>query len=100
VATRAGIGTEAEAAKAAELNQITEANYATGRQNWQFATQALSNEASILNPEGMAGQATGAGSAEGTTANEIAQENASLWEIPLGAISGVAGQAAGKWAES
>ena len=86
------VATAAEAQRAAEENQITEANYAQGRQNWQFATQALQGEEGMLNPTGFAGETTGAGQAEGTTANQISQANDSLWNTAIGAIGGIGGQ--------
>lgn len=80
-----------------EQQQIKQAGYQQGYQQFANATSALEGTASLLNPTGAANAATSAGSAEGTTANQIAQENES-WMAPLGAAAGAVGGAAlTKW---
>lgn len=78
------------AAKSADQKlQIKQAGYQQGQQNFAQATQALTGEQSILNPQGAASVATSSGSAAGTTANQIESENES-WETPLiGAVGAV-----------
>lgn len=72
-------------------NQITEEDYALGRQNYLAAAGALSGVAAGYNPVGYAGAATGAGSAAAETANQIAQAN-NAWMAPVfGAVGGVLG---------
>ena len=78
-----------------DLQQILEANYATGRQNYFQAVGAEESAASLLNPEGYSGAATNAGSASGTTANQIAQANNSVWQSVVAGLGGIAGAAAG-----
>lgn len=84
------VATGAAGTLSQEQQQITQANYSQGRQNYFNAAGILGQTASTLNPEGMAGQTTGAGSAAGNTANQIAQENNS-W---MGLVGGVLGGAA------
>lgn len=65
-------------------------DYSTGRSNYLAAAGGLGNVASELNPEGEANAATGAGSAAGTTANQIQQAN-SQWMQLAAAGLGAAG---------
>lgn len=92
---KAQIGAEAEGQRSSEQTQITEADYATGRQNFLAASQALGGAASLENPAGMAGAATSAGSSAATTANEIAQENQAWMGPVFGALGGAAGAVTG-----
>lgn len=85
----AQVGEAAAGQESAEQNQITEANYATGRQNWEAAESGLVNAGSVFAPsESLYGDSTSAGSAASTTQNQIAQENQS-W---MGAVGGMVGQ--------
>jgi hypothetical protein len=84
----------AAAQKSGEDLQIEEADYATGHENWKFATGVLGGVASELNPTGFSNSATGAGSAAAETANQIAQASNSIWGSVIGGISGIAGMAA------
>lgn len=84
------IATGAAGTLSQEQEQITQANYATGRSNFYNAAGILGQTASTLNPVGSAGAATSAGSAASNTANQIAQENNS-W---MGLVGGVLGGAA------
>jgi hypothetical protein len=81
--------------QAGEHQQILEQDYATGRENYFNAVTEEENAAGLLNPTGYSGAATSAGSAEGTTANQIAQENTSVWTSVIAGLGGIAGQAAG-----
>jgi hypothetical protein len=75
---------------------ITAADYTTGRQNFDLAAQELGSVATTENPNAVAGVATGAGSAANTTQNDIAAEN-SAWMAPVfGAIGGLGAAAIGK----
>ena len=78
-----------------EQQQIKQAGYTQGYSEFTQATSALENTAGQLNPNAGAEVANSAGTAEGTTANQIAQENES-WMAPLtGAIGAVGGAATG-----
>lgn len=72
---------------------ITEADYATGRQDYLDAAGILGGVAGQYNPTGYAGATTSAGSSAETTANQINQENNSWVNAVVGGISG-AGSAA------
>jgi hypothetical protein len=85
------LASSAAGALSSEQLGITQANYAQGRANFGEAASALGGTAGLLNPEGMAGQATSAGNAAANTANQIAQENNS-W---MGAVGGVLGGISG-----
>jgi hypothetical protein len=83
--------TSAAQALSAEQEQITQANYATGRQNFYNAAGILGGTASELNPATFANATTNAGSAAGTTANQIAQENNSWMGMVGGVLGGISG---------
>lgn len=81
---------------ASELNQITQQNYAVGRQNYAQAVAGLANAPGVFNAaDNAAGTATGAGSAASSTANQIAQENNSWMSAVSGALGGALGAATG-----
>lgn len=82
---------------ATEKQQITQADYAQGNENFNTAGTELLNAGNELNPNAYAGSATSAGSAAGTTANQIEQESNS-WEAPLLGAVGAVGGAALKYA--
>lgn len=84
---KANIATAAAGQESSEENQIKQADYNQGEQEWQQAAGGLETIAAGENPEGYENAATGAGSAAGTTANQIASENNS-W---ISAITGAAG---------
>lgn len=86
---------QAAAQRAGILNQNTLASYQQGYQNWQNAAGVLGNVASTLNPNAYAGQATGAGQAAATTANQIAQASMSPWTAAIGALGSLGGAALG-----
>ena len=75
--------------QSAEDLGITTAGYQQGYNQWLAAGSALGNTAGMYNPAGFAGQATGAGGAAGTTANQIEQANAAA--SPFGVIGGILG---------
>lgn len=79
-----------------EEQQITQANYQQGYNEWQNAAQGLSTVAGDLNPVGYSGAATGAGSATSSTANEIAQENNSWLNAAIGAAGSIGGAVVGE----
>lgn len=85
----------AAAQRAQGENTITQANYAQGYQNWQTAANVLGSTAQLINPTSYSGQATGAGSAAGTTANQIAQANFAPWGAGIGAAGAILGGATG-----
>jgi hypothetical protein len=74
---------------------ITGAGYQQGYNNFTAATNALSGVAAQDNPLGYAGAATSAGSAEGQTAQAIAQESGGIWNAIGGIVGGFAGKIAG-----
>lgn len=78
-----------------EQQQIKQAGYQQGYNQFTQATSALQGTAGLLNPNGTASAANTAGSAEGTTAAQIEAENES-WMAPLaGAVGAVGGAATG-----
>ena len=82
----AGNANAAAATRAQGENQITQANYQQGYQNWNTAASVLGNTAQLINPNAYSGQATTAGGAASTSANNIATANFA----PLGAAIGAA----------
>lgn len=79
--------------QATEQLQIQQAGYTQGQTNFNEATSALEGTAGLLNPDGTASVANTAGTAEGTTANQIVNENES-WMAPLIGAAGAIGAGA------
>jgi hypothetical protein len=86
---------QAAATRATLQNQITQANYNQGRENWQTASNVLGNTASMLNPTTYAGQTTSAGGQAFGSASEMANQAFAPWGAAFGALGSVAGAAAG-----
>jgi hypothetical protein len=89
----ASIATKAAQQLSTEQNQITLANYAQGRQNFQAASGALSGVAQLDNPTGFAGAASGVGDQAFKMATQINAENNSWKNDLIGAVTGL-GEAA------
>jgi hypothetical protein len=88
-----------EAADRSSLqNQIEQADFSQGHQNWQQAADVLGGVAAQDNPAAFANATTSAGSAAGTTANQIAEASNSIWGSVIGGVSGIAGAAVKGWA--
>lgn len=85
----------AASTKATQQLEIEQSDYAQGRANYFEAVGAEEQAASLYNPTGYSGAATGAGSAAATTANQIAQENNSVWSSVMAGLGGIAGAAVG-----
>lgn len=97
VGTDLGLATSAAAQTSGELNQINQADYQTGRENYDFAAKELSGSTGAFNPAtGMSGAADNALSNESKTANDIATMDNSWVQSVTGALGGVAASAA-KW---
>lgn len=79
-----------------EQNQITQADYATGRQNYFAASAGLSGVAAAENPEGFGSEAIGEGSAAENTQSQITSENDAWMQALGGALGGVGGALAGR----
>lgn len=75
--------------EAQQKQQIVQANYGQGYNEWQTAAAGLGGVASQLNPEGYSGAATGAGAAAGTTDENIANESNSWLNAALGAAGAI-----------
>jgi hypothetical protein len=86
---QAGLLSSAANSEAQQKQQITQANYTQGYNQWQQAASGLTNTAGLLNPTGYSGAATGAGEATGNTANQIASENNSWVNAALGAAGAI-----------
>jgi hypothetical protein len=81
---------------ASELNNITQQNYATGRQNYFSAASGLANAPSVFGTANQAGSvATGAGEAAEKSTNDVASQNNSWVGAVTGALGNVAGIATG-----
>ena len=89
----------AAASRAAGQNQITQANYGQGNQNFLTAANVLGSTASLLNPNAYASSTTNAGNSAADEANKITAQNTSLWNSVIGSLGGIAGQAVGGWAK-
>lgn len=79
-----------------QLNQINEANYQTGRENFNNATKTLEGSTQVFDPAvGFDNATTGSGKAAADTANEIASQDNSWVQGVTGALGGVASAATG-----
>lgn len=94
----AEIGSEAEANKANELLDITKADYAQGRANWQTALAGEQGVASGQNPLGYAGATTNANEAAFNEADKIQQETNQAYGDVLSGIGSIATGAIGGFA--
>jgi hypothetical protein len=86
---QAELASSAANSEAQQKQQITQANYQQGYNEFSQAASGLTNTASLLNPAGYSGAATGAGEAAGNTANQIASENNSWVNAALGAAGAI-----------
>jgi hypothetical protein len=94
--TMANIATQAAGQRAQALNQNMIQNYNMGYQNWQNAANVLGNVATnMVNPNQFASSATSAGAQAANTANQIAQQQNSVWNAAIGALGGIGGAALG-----
>ena len=102
-ATDLGAAVSAANEQAGLLNNITQADYAAGRENYNNATKGLAESTNVFNPAATAANAaTGAGEAASSTANQIAQQSNSWMSAVSGVLGGVAGAATGgltNWAK-
>jgi hypothetical protein len=92
-----GVTTAGAAQLSGEENQIEQADYQQGNNNFQAASNALLGVGSVFNNSiGASSAANQGGEAAGSTYSAIAQENESPFGAVLGALGGVAGAAVGK----
>lgn len=90
------IASEAAGKLSSEELGITEADYATGRENWKSAVSGLGGVAAAENPGAIAGEATNANQGSFSEAKSNA-EASSAW---VQDIAGLAGGALSGWASS
>jgi hypothetical protein len=84
-----GVLTSAAEENAGLQNQITQENYAVGRENFLNAASALDTAAGLENPNAFASAANAGGTAANATFNDIAAEN-NAWMGPVfGMIGGI-----------
>lgn len=95
VGTDLGVATSAAAQTAGELGQINEANYQTGRQNYDTAVAGMTAAPGVYSTSAsLDNAATNSGNAESNTANQIAASNNSWIQGVTGALGGIAGSVA------
>jgi hypothetical protein len=88
------VATSSAQEESREEEQIQQADYSQGYNEWENAGAGLETIAAGENPLGYEGAATSSGSAAGTTAEQIAEEENSWENAAIGAV----GTAAGGWA--
>lgn len=89
---KANIDISAAENTANNLSKISEANYTTGRQNYDTAVAGLEQAPGVFSTStGATSAATSAGAASANTANEISSQNNSWVQAVTGALGGVAG---------
>lgn len=97
-ALKSNLATAAANQQSQEQLAVTQANYATGRQNWQQATAGLNALVGEYNPNAIAGQATGAtqGAFQDQTKvqdmknQEVASIVGGITGLATGGLSGIA----------
>lgn len=90
--TDLGVATSAASQESSELNQINEQDYAIGRENYNNATKGLEEATGAFNPvSSIDNSTTTAGSALGTTDDQISKENNSWVSAVTGALGNIAG---------
>ena len=94
IGTDIGLASSAANETANQLSNITEQNYAAGRQNYQNAVAGEESASNVYNAATGAGSAaTGSTEAAGTTANQIATQNNSWVQGVTGALGAIGGAA-------
>lgn len=83
------LASSAANSEAQQKQQITQANYGQGYNEWQTAANGLTASAGLLNPAGYSGAATGAGESAANTANQIASQSNSWLNAALGAAGSI-----------
>jgi len=84
--------------ESAEKLGITEADYSQGYDEWKNAVAGEENLAAGWNPNSFSGSVNSAAQTANSEANTITEEQQSVWKGVLGALGGIAGQAAGGFA--
>jgi hypothetical protein len=91
------LASEAAGTESVTQQQIQQAGYAQGHQEWQEAVAGEEDLAAGWNPNGFAGSANGSGKLASDTANTINEEQYQLWGAVISGLGGIGGQAAGSW---
>jgi hypothetical protein len=99
-AVQAGLASQAGQALSTQENQINEADYATGRSNWEAATQGLDTVAGLYNPNATAGAATSAGGQAYQEANENNEQSQAWMGDVAGLVGGLGGAAINAYGRS
>ena len=89
---QAGIKSKAAGSLASEQNEITEENYATGRQNFEEANNTLLNTAGQFNPSSIASEFNTGSENEFNEQSKINTENNALGSELLGGALGLASE--------
>lgn len=92
---REELASEGAATTSAEEEQIQQAGYQQGYNEYQSAVAGEEELAAGWNPNTFAGSTTSAAGAANNEANVVAQEQNSTWNAVLGALGGIAGGVAG-----
>jgi hypothetical protein len=85
------------AQRASGQNQITQADYAQGNQNWLQAASVLGGVGSLTNPTNYATNVTNAGGAASSSAQAMAAQSYAPWGAAIGSLGSVAGLATAKY---
>lgn len=94
IGTDLSIADSAAAQTSGELNEINQADYATGRQNFFTAASGLAGSTNVFNPAtSLEGATVNAGSAAANTENEIASQDNSWMSAVAGGLGKIAGSA-------
>lgn len=87
------VGDAAAEQESSEQSQVLQSDYAQGYNEFQQATNALSEASGQLSPTSYLNAATSAGTAASDTADRIAQENDSWLNAAIGAAGTIGGDA-------
>jgi hypothetical protein len=94
---REQLASEAATTESMGQQQIQQAGYGQGHQEWQQAVAGEEDLAAGWNPNSFSGSATGAAGTANAEANTITQQQNSMWGSIIGALGGIGSQAAGGW---
>lgn len=91
------LASDAASTESMTQQQIQQAGYAEGHREYSEAVAGEENLAAGWNPNSFSGSANNAAGTANSEANAITEEQNAMWGSIIGALGGVAGQAAGGW---
>jgi hypothetical protein len=91
------LASEAAGVQSGQEQQIQQAGYDLGRNEWGEAVRGTEDLAAGWNPNSFSGSANNAAGTANSEANTLISEQNSIWGSVLGALGGIGGMAASSW---